>query len=55
MGKISVFLFLPGEGLGHELEPLPGYLHALLRGQVAHRVLQVLLDPLRQLTALVVP
>jgi hypothetical protein len=56
MGKISaLFLFLPGEGLGHEFEPLPGDLHALLRGQVAHRVLQVLLDPLGQLTTFVVP
>ena len=36
--------FLPGEWLSHESEPLSADLHALLCGQAAHRVPQVLLD-----------
>lgn len=48
-------LIFARERLGHLAEPPFGQLHRLLRAQVAVVVRQVLLDPLGQLTALVLP
>lgn len=43
------------EGLGHLPQEVLGNLHALVHGQVEVGVGQVLLDPSRQLAALVGP